>query len=249
MDARRTEQTRIRPARIRASLGKALALGFGALVWLLPARAETVDRRSTEILRYACGSEFGRREITLFANGTVRLREGPWDDQKLYLDELSPEALEDNLRLLRNVDADRGSDRIREPVERGPGGHWIERCEVRLDLPEFSKPVDYELSAFDIPPLGVARIIQIAEELAQYVRPAEKAPAGIPADYEPQYGDVLTTAEGYRYEVLRLTSDERGVELQGLDQPLRIYVAKTEISEAFVSLERDENHHEFWWKH
>lgn len=210
-----------------------------------PAGAE--DRRSTEILSYSCGSEFGRREITLFANGTVRLREGAWGDMKLFLDELTPEAVEDNLRLLRSVDIEHGIDRVRMPAEDSFTGRWIERCRIRLDLPELAEPVDYELSAFDIPPLAVSRLIHIAEELAEYVRPAEEERGGIPEGYRPEFGDVLVSADGNRFRVLRLTSDERGVELQGIEQPLRIYVALTALSEAFVALE-EEDSRAFWWR-
>lgn len=234
----------------RPRFGRNIRIGFAVLL-LCSGSAhvfaeEGKDSRSTEILSYACGSEFSRRDITLFANGTVRLREGPWDDQELYLDELTPEAVEDNLRLLESIDADR-IDRIRAPMEDGLTGRWIERCRLRLDLPDQVEPIEYELSSLDVPPLAISRLIHIAEELAQYVRPAAKEPAGLPADYEPRFGDVLRTAEGLRFEVLRLTSDRRGVELQGIDQPLRIYVALSEISEAFVALEQHRDD-AFWWR-
>ena len=50
-----------------------------ALVGLIGSpQASTADDRSTEVLRYACAGRLGRRDITLFANGTVRVRE--WSD-------------------------------------------------------------------------------------------------------------------------------------------------------------------------
>lgn len=234
--------------------GRSLRVGLAILALLAPwtaaqdrRAAAAGDRRTTEVLSYGCGSEFGHRDITLFANGTVRLREGPWHDQKLYLNELDPEAVEDNLRVLRSLDLERGIDRIRIPVEQGIGGRWMERCRVRLDLPELAEPVEYELSSFDVPPLAISRLIHIAEELAKYVRPVAEEPTGIPAGYEPKFGDVLRTAEGLRFKVLRLTSDKRGVELEGIDQPLRIYVALTELSQAFVVLEERDDR-AFWWR-
>lgn len=203
------------------------------------------DARSTEILRYGCGSELGRREITLFANGTVRLREGAWEAQELHLDEITPEALEDNLRVLRGVYSDRELDSIREPVAQGPGGVWIRQCEVFLALPEHAEPLRYRFSTFDIPPLAISRIVHVAEELAEHVRPMEEVER-LAEDYEPRFGDVLRTAEGLRFRVLRLTVDEKGVELEGLDQPLRIYVALEDLPQAFEAIEPPE--HDAWWR-
>lgn len=204
------------------------------------------DLRSTEILRYGCGSEFSRREITLFANGTVRVREGAWEDQQLYLDELTPEALEENLRVLRGVHSDREIDRILEPIGHGPDGQWTDRCEVYLALPEIDEPLRYELSTYDIPPLPIARIIQVAEDLADFALPASEEER-LPADYKPRFGDVLRTAEGLRFQVLRLTVDQKGVELQGIDQPMRIYVALDDLATAFTAIEHQEDD-AWWWR-
>ena len=204
------------------------------------------DLRSTEILRYECGSEFGRRDVTLFANGTVRLRQGAWETQELYLDELTPEALEESLRVLRGVHSDREIDRLLEPIGHGPDGQWTERCEVYLALPELDEPLRYELSTYDIPPLPIARIIQVAEDLADFARPITEEER-LPEDYEPRYGDVLRTAEGLRFQVLRLTVDEKGVELQGIDQPTRIYVALEDLAAAFTAIEHWEDA-AWWWR-
>lgn len=214
-----------------------------ALFAVAPAAGQR-DLRSTEILRYGCGSEFGQREITLFANGTVRLREGPWEAPEIHLDEIGPEALEDNLRVLRGVVTDRELDRVREPLGRGAGGIWIERCEIFLVLPELAEPLRYELSTYDVPPLAISRIIHVAEELANHVRPVTQEER-LSDDYEPQFGDVLRTAEGLRFRVLRLTADETGVELEGIDQPLRIFVAVEDMATAFVAIELREN--DAWW--
>lgn len=213
-----------------------------ALAWV-PASARG-DLRSTEILRYGCGSELGRRETTLFANGTVRLRQGAWEAQKLYLDELTPEALEENLRVLRSVYSEREIDRILEPIGRGPEGAWTERCEVYLALPESDEPLHFEFSTYDIPPLAIARIVQVADDLAAFTRPTSLEER-LPDDYEPQFGDVLRTREGLRFQVLRLTTDQRGVELQGVDQPTRLYVALENLATAFSTIEYQED--EAWW--
>lgn len=220
--------------------------GLLVAAWaLLAAPAAGDDLRSTEILKYSCGSEFARREITLFANGTVRLREGPWDNLKVYLDELGPAALQENLRLFRSVYSDREFDQIRQPLERSPSGQWNERCEIRLELPEQERePMVYRFSSYDIPPLRINRLIHIAEELALNVRSNERE-EGLPEGYQPQFGDILRTKDGISFQVLRLTSDRNGVELQGVDQPVRIYVPLAELDEVFATLERE--HDPAWW--
>ncbi len=211
----------------------------------LAAGARGEDARSVELLRYGCASEFGRREITLFANGTVRLREGRWENQRLYLDELTPEALEDNLRVLRGVYSPSELDRIREPFAEGATGFWSERCEVFLALPELEEPLRYRYSSYSVPPLRISRIVHVAEELAEHVRPVERRER-LSADYEPRSGDVLRTAEGTLFEVLWLTADGKGVELQGVEQPVRLFVALDDLPSAFVALEKRED--ATWWR-
>ncbi len=198
---------------------------------LLPA-AVGADDRGTVLLRYGCKSEVARREITLFANGTVRLREGLWTAQELYLDELTSAALADNLRLLREVKSDPDPTAgVQLPMQ----GEWIDKCEIELNLPDREAQV-FRFSGFDIAPLAAAQIIQIAEDLAENTRPLAQVDR-LPFDYKPQNGDILRTAEGERFKVLRLTADGLGVELEGLDQPLRLYVKLAELAEAFSAKE------------
>ncbi|MCP4659150.1 MAG: hypothetical protein GY856_27385 [bacterium] len=193
------------------------------------------DDRGTVVLSYTCSGELGKRDITLFANGTVRLREGLWEKREMYLDELGPEALASKLRLLEEVHAAGENDQFKQPVADGPGGRWVEKCEVYLALPD-ERPFTHRFSRYDVPPLRVSRLIHIAEELAEYTRPPEGVER-LPTDYEPRVGDILRTVEGKRFKVIRYTVDERGIELRGLEEPLSIFVALTEIGEAFVALE------------
>src|SRR5215217_1069964 len=59
----------------------------------LPAAPPASDR-STEVVRLECASDLGRREVTLFGNGTVRLREGlRGKEEALGLAELDPAEL------------------------------------------------------------------------------------------------------------------------------------------------------------
>lgn len=242
-------RTRTIPTYAAISLCLAAGAHFDPL-----AAQEVPDRRSVEIFRYSCASEFGRHELTLFMNGTVRLREGTRQEPSLALDELGPEALEDNLRVLRGAYSERGPDRIRQPLAERPGldtsgldGHWVERCEIYLALPEMNEPLRYEFSSYEPTPLRISRLIHIADELAAGARPVEPESERLPEGYEPRFGDVLRDSEGTLYMVLRLTADRRGVELRGVEQPLNIYVALEAIHESFVSIEK-RGDDAWWWR-
>jgi hypothetical protein len=60
----------------------------------------------------------------------------------------------------------------------------------------------------------------------------------MPAGYEPRPGDVLRRHDGELYEVITLTADRQGVELQGVEQPLTLFVARSELVGEFVELVR-----------
>lgn len=211
--------------------------GLACLAVVLVAAAATLplpaDDRSTELLRYECSSSLGRRDVTLFANGTVRLRQGPWDDQALYLDELLHEELASYVKRLREVRT--AASPPGKMAANVPSGEWVEDCRIRLALPG-AEPVTYAFSAYEIPPLAVASLIHVAEDLADFTRPPARAER-LPEDYRPRPGDVLRTAQGRRFRVVDLTGDELGVELEEIDMPVMMVVSLAELEEMFAALE------------
>jgi hypothetical protein len=66
-------------------------------------------------------------------------------------------------------------------------------------------------------------------------RPPEGA-SQLPTGYEPAVGDVLRRVDGVLFEVQGRTADELGLELQGVNQPLTVYIAKDRVAEVFVAL-------------
>ena len=111
----------------------------------------------------------------------------------------------------------------------------MESCRLRLAL-SGAEAVTYAFSAYEVPPLVVAGLVHVAEDLADFTRlpaPAERLPAG----YRPRSGDVLRNARGERYRVVDLTSDELGVELEEIGSPVMIVVPVAEIRDFFVTLE------------
>ncbi len=192
------------------------------------------DDRSTELMRYQCSSSLGRRDITLFANGTVRLRQGLWDAQELYLDELLREELASYVKKLRDIQSSTASSPT-DLVPNAMSGKWIEHCEIQLSLPG-AESTTYAFSAYDIPSLVVAGLIHVAEDLAAYTRPPDR-PERLPKGYLPRPGHILRAADGGRFQVMGLTGDGLGVELVELESPVMIFVSIEELGDMFVALE------------
>lgn len=208
---------------------------FALCLWLAVSSSPlAADPRSTELLHYNCSSALSRRDITLFANGTVRLRQGPPDARELYLDELLREELDSYVTQLRAILSSAEAPAADLPAD-APAGEWVEECEISLALPG-AKPASFAISAYGIPPLVVTRLIDLAEDMADFTRPpalVERLPRG----YRPRPGDVLQGADGGRYRVVDLTTDELGVELVELGSPVMIVVPVAELGELFSALE------------
>lgn len=215
---------------------RALSRGTMVAAAVLAAALAGADDRSTELFDYRCENELGRLAVTLFANGTVRVKEGPRDDETMTLGELGPERLAGYVARLAALDpTDLG-----EPAEDPPGlsGPWTERCTLRLSLAD--RPVEvHRFGRFDAPPLRVAQLVQIADDLAEETSAVTGPRPRLPDGYEPRSGDVLRDAAGRRFRVVDYTADERGLELDALDQPVRIVVAVEQLPELFVAVEAD----------
>jgi hypothetical protein len=197
----------------------------------LPARAE--DDRSTEILRYDCLTDTTRREVTLFANGTIRLRDGVIRHEWMGLAELGPDEMTGYLNRLAGEDL----SQERSP-ERGVEGNWIERCELKLQLP--GKPLQsYRFGHYDPLPLNLSRVVRIVKELEEKVQVLREAEGKqeLPVDYEPRPGDVLKRlGDGALFRIVAFTGDSKGVELQGIDLPLQMFVPKDQMRQNFTAV-------------
>jgi hypothetical protein len=196
----------------------------------LPALAEDQDNRSIEVVRYDCTTDTTRREVTLFANGTVRLREGWIGNEWMGLTELGPDELQGFLNRLSGEDLSES----RNP-ERGVEGAWIERCELRLQL-SGKRLQTYRFGHYDPLPLNLSRVVRIAQELVEKV-PITKDKDELPAGYDPRPGDVVKrVGDGALFRVIAFTGDGKGVELQGVDLPLQVYVPRDQIRNNFTEL-------------
>ena len=194
----------------------------------LPA-AGVDDPRGFEVLRYDCANELGRRELTLFLNGTIRLRDGPLGKEAMGLAELNPDERDGALNRLAEEDL---SEAKRLPS--GVSGRWIERCTLTLHLPGKEIQV-FRFSHYDVLPLAVSRIVRVAEDMAAKV-PDIKGSEELPVNYQPRVGDVLKRVDGNLYAIHNVSEDKQGIELQGVVQPLTIYIRKDHLRLEFVAL-------------
>lgn len=195
-----------------------------------------VSERSIERFRYDCRTEIDRRDVTLFANGTLRLRQGEPGNESMWLLELRPEERDGYLARLRGDNREEA-----EPDSRTVGGDWVARCRLSIHLPG-KYPEEYEVGRFDSLSLSLQRAVALGEELVGRVdtsTPAEGT-TRLPPDYRPEVGDELRRPDGSWFRVDGYTADGSGLELSGIEVPLVLYIATANLGLEFVELRRRE---------
>lgn len=199
------------------------------LLAALPAWGEE-DARSTEIVRYGCRTDAANREVTLFGNGTIRLRDGALGNEGMGLAELGPDELQGFLNRLSELDLSHDKS-----PEKGVEGAGVEKCELRLQLP--GKPLQtYLFGRYDPLALNLSKVVRIADELGRKVKIVTEKNE-LPVDYQPEIGDVLRRAgDGARFRIVAFTVDKKGIELRGIDLPLEMYVTMDKVRAKFTVL-------------
>jgi len=195
----------------------------------LAAPALAKDPRSTEVLRLDCANTLGRREVTLFGNGTIRLREGKPGEELMGLSELGTAEYQAFVERLKGENL---SEVGRLPT--GVEGEWVEQCMLVLSLPD-RDPRILHFGRYDTLPLPLSRLLLIAQDLASKVTTLEGMER-LPDDYEPRLYDVLRRVDGNLFRVMGFTLDGRGVELHGVYQPLALYVQRDQLRMEFEAL-------------
>jgi hypothetical protein len=200
---------------------------FACLTWL--GAGEPVDPRSKVLLRRDCLGEIGHADVTLFANGTIRLREGEKPEETMRLAELPLDVLRDYVNRLEEIDLSETDAGLPDTELK-----WIGRCQIEVGSDE-GEPQLFQFGRLESMSLALSRVNTIVNDLI--VEAEERIPKGhLPRDYQPRAGDVLERADGARFKVIAYTSDKNGIELQGIDQPLTIYVQVDDMDEWFTEL-------------
>ncbi len=187
------------------------------------------DRRTHEVIKRDCRSSLGRGEITLFANGTLRHRFGPLDEVEMTLLELTQPEVDAYINRLVEEDLSETDRR-----SANAGGDWIDECVVTLRLPGHQDQI-FSYGPFDSLSLALSRVVSLVDELEGKAR-EESSRSRLPIGYIPKGGDVLQRFDGFLYRVVGFTKLKRGIELEGIDQPLVLFVALDELHREFVEL-------------
>jgi hypothetical protein len=201
---------------VTPSLLLLLAVGPGA------AAAPPADPRSSILVHERCASELETRDLTLFGNGTIRLREGPPGSERLVLRELGRPELEAIRRRIDAVDPGelRGADAT-------ASGEWTAVCALELRSAT-GEEIRLRYGGLDSGGLELDGIRRVVETLVELAR-AEAYSVEIPAGWRPAPGDRLERNDGLVFEVVGFTSDGKAIELTALDQPIQVFVARDRL--------------------
>ena len=209
-------------------------LRLAAMSWILlgaVALAEESPRESGRgfvVLRLDCRSSIGRWEVTLFGNGTVRLREGPPGREKMTLGELGRAETEAVLARLGEIDLHAAAS-----MHDSASGDWVERCDLEITLPGAQRR-QFAFARYDSLGLGLDQVRRIAVELGSGVDPRGRSER-LPREYRPKVGDCLLRVDGTKFQVRGASSDGKGLELAGTDSPLTIYIPRSLLELEFTS--------------
>lgn len=228
-----------------------LAVVFGATIGAVVSPAagtaedrRSVDRRSIVLFEKSCVSDRGRQIVTLFANGTIRLKESfargldaaPASDAEspgttvLHLAELTPEETRSYRReLIRAMPSDGKLPESERAVIEGVG---VETCTLIIDTGT-GTPLEHAFAPLEVPSLRLERWLGLAGDLIRRARPSEE-PETLDEAYEPDIGDVLRDRAGQRFRIRWITF-EGIVELDGIDTPVHLRVAADQLAEQFVA--------------
>ena len=200
------------------------------LALLAAPAAAAEDPRGVELLRHGCESGIGRQELTLYANGTLRLREAQeGEPSRMRLAEIGRAELGAYLARLAEED-------LSEVDTRGPeaSGDWVESCTLTLslaDAPEYT----FRFGRMDSLPLALGRLLRVVDDLLLEVE--QRAPRSrLPAGYEPRPGDTLRRVDGMLFEVIAFTGDGAGLELEAADRSLVIFIPVAALRDEFEEL-------------
>jgi hypothetical protein len=217
------------------STGTTLAFAAlaGVALWTAacaPALAAELSAKTIELVDHRCVGDLAEDDLTLFANGTVRLRERVGERSEMLLAELERFELDGFVARLLAIDFEEA-----ESLRHGITGEWISQCGLTLALPD-QAPAFFRYGRFDVlpHPLESARLVLTELEALARTRAVHGA---LPAGYEPKSGDFVRRKDGELFEVMGFTSDGKGVELSGINQPITLYVALADFRDLFIAKE------------
>ena len=204
----------------------ALVMGWIAVV----RGASGAVPRTTVVAELTCWNTLDRRVVSLFANGTVRVKRSGGEETALWLGELDGPRYEAFLRRLAEPDL----SETENSVSLAPSGEWIEQCDLTLSLPD-RKAWKFSYGRFDSLPLSVSQVLHVLEDLST-AADQQVGLRRLPEGYSPKPGDVLRRRDATVFRVVGLTLDKKSVELAGTIVPLTVYLAVADLPREFDAL-------------
>ncbi len=195
---------------------------------LLASQALATSDRSTLLLDYECHRSNSETRLTLFGNGTLRLKETPPGlAERMFLHDLLAEQLEGFRNRLEAVDL-REIESLALHLRRD--GELTETCSIELNRREGQVRFSYQVQ--DALPLGIDNVLFVVRDLLDVMD--ESGRSNVPKEYEPEVGDILERKDGNHFRVVGLSTLMEGIELQGVDQPMVLYLQRKELRGEFV---------------
>ncbi len=202
----------------------------------LEAVPKVADARSWELFLHSCSNAFGKREITLFLDGTVRYRVRDQGGEEVRLGELDSKGLALIYRRLHQVQSSIGREGkfwTKSSGERGLSGEFLQDCVVDLHFPGTDK-AQFLYSPVEVTPLWLGQLGQIAENLSERAEPLMRR--GLPMDYQPRHGDLLRRRDGAVFRFVGVTTDKKAWMMEEVGQPTTNYYPVEDIDTLFVAL-------------
>lgn len=197
---------------------------------------KVADPRSWEFFRHSCGSSLGERELTLFLDGTIRLRVRDREGQEVRLGELEQEPLARAYGTLRAIQLGigrEGKEWAQPSRGRSLTGEFLQECNVELRLPDLDEK-SFLFNPMEITPLWLGQLRQLAEDLSG--RTEALVHSGLPRDYQPRHGDVLRRRDGVLFRFVGITSDKKAWMVEQIGQPITTYYSVEDLDELFVAV-------------
>lgn len=186
-----------------------------------------------EVFRLDCANQHYRREVTLFGNGTIRVREGYASAPEMWLGELDTESTRALIARLMEPDLAEVPETSRTVV-----GEWVETCRYEVQLTD-DEPQVFEFERLDALPLPLQKSLSVAITalgMIDRTRPSNTR-GKLARDFVPERGDILVAIDGRKFRVSGFTTDRTGVELVGVEQPVVLFAPVADLHAMFLSRE------------
>lgn len=198
---------------------------------------KVADPQNWVLFRHSCESHLGEREVTLFLDGTIRLRLEDPEGEETNSGSLKPENVARTYSTLKSIQTAIGDQdqknwsRFTQPG--GITGELLRRCEIYLNLPDLA-PEIFHFTTMEGGPLWLEQLRLLSEELGD--RTVKQIYRGLPAAYRPKFGDLLRRRDGAVFRFVGMTSDKKAWMVEQVGQPTTTYYSAEEISQVFIGL-------------